>query len=42
MNNKLFCFFNKHVFIDVGMCPFTNKEYQMCKKCQRTVEKNAK
>jgi hypothetical protein len=34
------CFFNKHVFIDIGKCPFTNNEYQICTRCERTVIKS--
>lgn len=33
----IICKINKHNFIEIGECPFTNKNYQCCTKCGKVI-----
>lgn len=33
------CKIKSHNFIDIGSCPFTNKNYNACTRCGKTIVK---
>jgi hypothetical protein len=33
------CIAKDHEYIDMGKCPFTGSQYQMCTRCQEMVAK---
>jgi hypothetical protein len=37
--NLFICAIVKHELLEAGICPFTNKEYLMCKRCTKMFEK---